>query len=1184
MATDGKQLSNPFSTGSGGARFEANIQATFVTLMLSGGYAPCLPSWPIVEIKLQGSVAGYGTDDLIVFVENPVNNDRRRLLGQVKNSIAITTKSKLFAEVIQAAWNDFNNPDVFTKGKDVIALITGPINATDIDGVNGLLEQARHTRDANEFLTQVSRANFCSDNVRNKLIAFKAQLKVANNGSDVEEQDLYEFLKHFHLLGYDLAKKGSVISSLLNSHIAQFNKAIPDKIWCQIVNEVQNFNQHAGTITLDTLPDDLVEHFREREITYIPKELSKEEVEGGSEVHSVATDWNQHSSAQKLAVSSLIGSWKESNEADIAVVTQIVGEDYNNWIVDLREILQVHDCPLSYKNGIWSFKDRLKSWQELGGRLFDDHLDTFKAVALDVLRIEDPSFELPGEERYAAAIHGKVLPHSGNLREGLAEALALIGSRVTSLINCTQGKADAIAALSVRELFDESDWVRWGSLNGLLPTLSEASPDEFLSAVESAIASRPSPFDRLFEQEDTGVFGRNYISGLLWALEGIAWEETYLIRTAVVLAEIASHDPGGNWANRPGNSLTDIFLPWLPHTLASIEKRQAALKTICAEQPEVGWKLLESLLPNQRTTTSGTHKPSWRETVPDEWEKGVTNNEYWEQSRFYAELIVEQAGFDIIKLASLAGNYDHLPPPASEMLRDKLASDHCLKLSEEERLPLWGALCKLVAHHRRFPDAKWSLGDEFLLPIEEIASQLAPQSPSLLNKRLFSDADAYLYEGDGDWREEQEKLFQIRKAAIGDILGEGGLPQVLEFAKTVTNAHLVGDVLADMDQPEFDAELLPGLLDMADQKLWSFVAAYAWRRRFMGNWQWFDDINKAGWEPKQIALLLCALPFERNAWDRAAQLLGENENEYWNNTSANTYQAEDDTEYALGKLLEFGRPNTAIEGLTRDLYRKKDISPELACDALLALVQTKEPTGRIDSYHITEIIKALQENDGTDQDKLFHVEWAYVSLLDRHSDGSPVTLENRLASDPGFFSELIQLIYRAEGAEPEEPSEQHRNIATNAYRLLSTWKVVPGTRADGEFEPDAFTEWLTTMEEIVKASGHYDVAMIQLGDVLVNSPEGPDGLWIHPAIAEAMNNRERSSLRDGYRTGIYNSRGVHTVDPEAKPERALAEKYRQRADQVENAGYQRLATTLRGVADSYDRDAERIISRGGVPH
>lgn len=74
MTVDGKQLGNPFSTGSGGSRFEANIQATFVTLMPNGGYAPRLPAWPIVELKLQGAVAGYDTDDLMVFLENPVNN------------------------------------------------------------------------------------------------------------------------------------------------------------------------------------------------------------------------------------------------------------------------------------------------------------------------------------------------------------------------------------------------------------------------------------------------------------------------------------------------------------------------------------------------------------------------------------------------------------------------------------------------------------------------------------------------------------------------------------------------------------------------------------------------------------------------------------------------------------------------------------------------------------------------------------------------------------------------------------------------------------------------------------------------------------------------------------------------------------------------------------------------------
>jgi hypothetical protein len=52
-------------------------------------------------------------------------------------------------------------------------------------------------------------------------------------------------------------------------------------------------------------------------------------------------------------------------------------------------------------------------------------------------------------------------------------------------------------------------------------------------------------------------------------------------------------------------------------------------------------------------------------------------------------------------------------------------------------MPLWDALCKLIARHRKFPEAEWSLGNDSLLPMEEIANQLAPKSPTLLNRRLF---------------------------------------------------------------------------------------------------------------------------------------------------------------------------------------------------------------------------------------------------------------------------------------------------------------------------------------------------------------------------------------------------------------------------------------------------------------
>jgi hypothetical protein len=71
-------------------------------------------------------------------------------------------------------------------------------------------------------------------------------------------------------------------------------------------------------------------------------------------------------------------------------------------------------------------------------------------------------------------------------------------------------------------------------------------------------------------------------------------------------------------------------------------------------------------------------------------------------------------------------------------------------------------------------------------------------------------------------------------------LSEGGVSRVLKFASTVSKADLVGEVMADLDQPEFDAALLPALLDKTNHKLWSLVTAYCWHRKLMGNWQWFE--------------------------------------------------------------------------------------------------------------------------------------------------------------------------------------------------------------------------------------------------------------------------------------------------------------------------------------------------------
>lgn len=161
-----KQLSNPFSTGGGGNHFEAHVQASFAALMLSNGFAPSLPCWPISRIKLQGKYDGFDTDDMIVFIEKTVGGQQRKLLAQIKHEVSITATGKVFGEVIQAAWHDFNNASLFTPGQDCIALITGPLSGTDINGARGILEWARHRSSAEEFFRTVEMSNLSSDEKR----------------------------------------------------------------------------------------------------------------------------------------------------------------------------------------------------------------------------------------------------------------------------------------------------------------------------------------------------------------------------------------------------------------------------------------------------------------------------------------------------------------------------------------------------------------------------------------------------------------------------------------------------------------------------------------------------------------------------------------------------------------------------------------------------------------------------------------------------------------------------------------------------------------------------------------------------------------------------------------------------------------------------------------------------------
>lgn len=312
-----KEISNPFSTGNGGGVFEAHVQASFVALMLANGYAPCLPCRPISKVKLQAKHAGYQTDDLVIFTQDSTGANQSKLLAQIKHSIAITKKDLTFSEVINAAWIDFNNTDIFTKGTDSIALITGPLSSTDISDVRTILEWARNSEDSIDFKQKIELAKFSSASKKRKLEAFENALSKANGG-DVSGNTTLDFLKHFHLLGYDLDIKAGVTLALLHTLIGQFSSTDVQSIWAKLILEVQSANQNAGSITRSSLPKELVSFFEHKKIEIIPSELIPQSIR-----KITNTGQNANEAAALVAVS-LVGMWNESSAADVDIIKGIV--------------------------------------------------------------------------------------------------------------------------------------------------------------------------------------------------------------------------------------------------------------------------------------------------------------------------------------------------------------------------------------------------------------------------------------------------------------------------------------------------------------------------------------------------------------------------------------------------------------------------------------------------------------------------------------------------------------------------------------------------------------------------------------------------------------------------------------------------------------------------------------------
>ena len=383
-----------------------------------------------------------------------------------------------------------------------------------------------------------------------------------------------------------------------------------------------------------------------------------------------------------------------------------------------------------------------------------------------------------------------------------------------------------------------------------------------------------------------------------------------------------------------------------------------------------------------------------------------------------------------------------IPPQIFKEILVYLDSESVQGMSETEQYYIWTELVSLSRTHKKFPDSSWSLIPELIENIDSLAEKLAPDDPRIRYQYLFDSYNNELFEEKGNYQEQQQKLSEQRDVSIRIILEKYSVVDVIKFAEKVKFPSNVGFSFGKISKTDIDHNILPILLINKDNKISQFVAGFVSGRYISMNWEWADNIDFSSWSQEDIAQLFAHHPFVTETWKRASNILGDNEIAYWRVTQVNPYGPERDLNIAIEKLLEYGRPIAAIDCIYALFNDTKILDKEQTIKALNNAIFSNETQHQTIMHETVELITALQNDPDTSQDELFKIEFEYLPLLENDFKASPKLLESRLASDPDFFCEAIQIFYRSknEDRKKKELTEQEQALARSLRKLIYHWK------------------------------------------------------------------------------------------------------------------------------------------------
>ena len=195
-------ISSPAATGDAGGHFEQHVDAFSLALLLVGATPPILTNTSVVEVCFQTAHLGWKTDDILIVGETGAGV-RRQLAGQVKRTFTVSASNEDCRKTFKGFWDDFQARDQFNASEDRLAIITQHGTTTLLVSFSSLLECARASVDAADFIHRLTLEGMISIKAKQQNEAIKTIL-TEHTGSTPGDEEYWRFLQVVNVVSYDL--------------------------------------------------------------------------------------------------------------------------------------------------------------------------------------------------------------------------------------------------------------------------------------------------------------------------------------------------------------------------------------------------------------------------------------------------------------------------------------------------------------------------------------------------------------------------------------------------------------------------------------------------------------------------------------------------------------------------------------------------------------------------------------------------------------------------------------------------------------------------------------------------------------------------------------------------------------------------------------------------------------------